>query len=77
MFSKEINKLSKSVQLNQSLLITDCFSLEIQCLDKKIVRKVQLFWEDQKHVHTCPYGFEIYLVNIKTMMLIAHIFPIF
>ena len=39
--------------------------------------KVQLFWESQKNVLNRPYGFEIYLVNIKTMRMIAQIFVAF
>ena len=29
--------------------------------------KVQLFWEGHKNVRNRPYGFEIYLVNLKKM----------
>ena len=36
--------------------------------------KVQLFWEGHKN-H--PYGFEIYLVDVKTMKTIAQIFVAF
>ena len=39
--------------------------------------KVQLFWEGHKNVRNCFYGFEIYLVNIKTMRTIAQIFVAF
>ena len=39
--------------------------------------KVQLFWKVHKNLH-CPfYGFDIYLVNVKTMRTIAQIFWIF
>ena len=37
----------------------------------QIVFKVQLFWEDHKNVCNRPYGFEIYLVDVKTMKTIA------
>ena len=36
--------------------------------------KVQLLWEGHKNVRNGPYGFEIYLVNVKTMRKIAQIF---
>ena len=39
--------------------------------------KVQLFWEGHKNVRNCPYGFEIYLVNVKTMRKIAKNFVAF
>ena len=39
--------------------------------------KVQLFWEDHKNVRNRPYGFEIYLVYLKTMRTIAQIFVAF
>ena len=31
------------------------------------IAKVQLFWEFHKNLHNLPHGFDIYLVNIKTM----------
>ena len=43
----------------------------------KQLDKVQLFWEGHKNVRNCPYGFEIYLVNVKTMRTIAQIFGAF
>ena len=43
----------------------------------QIVFKVQLFWEDHKNVCNRPYGFEIYLENVKTMRTIAQIFVAF
>ena len=39
--------------------------------------KVQLFWEYHKNVRNRPYGFEIYLVNVKTIRMIAQIFVAF
>ena len=39
--------------------------------------KVQLFWEGHKNVRYRPYGFEIYLVNVKTIRTIAQIFVAF
>ena len=39
--------------------------------------KVQLFWEGHKNVGNRPYGFEIYLVKLKTMRMIAQIFVAF
>ena len=39
--------------------------------------KIQLFWEGHKNVLNRPYGFEIYLVNVKTMRMIAQIFVTF
>ena len=39
--------------------------------------KVQLFWEGHKNLHIVPQGFDIYLVNVKTMRKIAQIFVAF
>ena len=39
--------------------------------------KVQLFWEGHKNVRKRPYGFEIYLLNFKTIRTIAQIFVAF
>ena len=39
--------------------------------------KVQLFWEGQKNLRNIPHGFDIYLVNVKTMRKIAQIFVAF
>ena len=39
--------------------------------------KVQLFWEGHKNLRNLPHGFDIYLVNIKTMRKIAQIFVAF
>ena len=39
--------------------------------------KVQLFWEGHKNLHNLLHGFEIYLVNVKTMRKIAQIFVTF
>ena len=39
--------------------------------------KVQFFWEGHKNVRNRPYGFEIYLVNVKTIRTIAQIFVAF
>ena len=41
------------------------------------VSKVQLFWEGHKNLRNRPYGFEIYLVNVKTIRTIAQIFVAF
>ena len=38
------------------------------------LHKVQLFWEGHKNVRNRPYGFEIDLVNVKTMRMIVQIF---
>ena len=39
--------------------------------------KVQLFWEGYKNLRNLPQGFDIYLVNVKTMRKIAQIFVAF
>ena len=39
--------------------------------------KVQFFWEGHKNLRNLPHGFDIYLVNIKTMRKIAQIFVAF
>ena len=42
--------------------------------DQINLMKVQLFSEGHKNVRNRPYGFEIYLVNIKTIRKISQIF---
>ena len=39
--------------------------------------KVQIFWEGHKNVCNNPYGFETYLVNVKSIRMIALIFVVF
>ena len=39
--------------------------------------KVQLFWEGHKNLRNLPYGFDIYLVNVKTIRQIVQIFVAF
>ena len=39
--------------------------------------KVQLFWEGHKNLHNLPYGFDINLVNVKTIRQIVQIFVAF
>ena len=34
-------------------------------------------WQGHKNLHNLPHGFDIYLVNIKTMRKIAQIFVAF
>ena len=43
----------------------------------QILFKVQLFWEGHKNVRNRPYGFEIYLANVKPMSTISQIFVAF
>ena len=43
----------------------------------KQIGKVQIFWEGHKNVRNRSYGFEIYLVNVKTIRTIAQIFVAF
>ena len=39
--------------------------------------KVQVFWEGHKNLRNLPRGFDIYLVNVKTMRKIVQIFVAF
>ena len=39
--------------------------------------KVQLFWEGHKNLRNRPYGFDVYLVDFKSIRTIAHIFVAF
>ena len=39
--------------------------------------KVQLFWEGHKNLRYPPYGFDIYLVNVKTIRRMSQIFVAF
>ena len=39
--------------------------------------KVKLFWEGHKNLHILPQGFDIYLVDVKTMKKIVEIFVAF
>ena len=43
----------------------------------RTVHKYQLFWEGHKNLYNLPHGFEIYLVNVKTIRQIAQIFTAF
>ena len=43
----------------------------------KIFSKVQLFCEGHKNLHHPPYGFEIYLINVKTIRRMAQTFVAF
>ena len=54
-------------------IVTRNISLLFKCFRNK----VQLFWERYKNVRNRPYGFEIYLVNVKTMRTVAQIFVLF
>ena len=45
--------------------------------DEKSPFKVQLFWEGHKNLHIRPYGFDIYLLNVKTIRKIAQLFLAF
>ena len=72
----------KSLTENQSLVTDmltcskdDCgFKTKYKrCLNLHIKGKVQLFSEVHKNVRNHPYGFEIYLLNVKTRRTIAHI----
>ena len=54
--------------MNTQVLIT---------LLSNVLVKVQLFWEGHKHLRNRPHGFDIYLVNVKTMRTIAQIFVAF
>ena len=36
--------------------------------------KVQLFWEGHKNLRNLPHGFDIYLVNVKTIRQIVQFF---
>ena len=57
---------NQSTQLSLNLMHLLIFSV-----------KVQLFWGDNKNVRNRPYGFKIYLVNVKTIRTIAQIFVAF
>ena len=41
--------------------------LFLQKFPSRFSCKVQLFWEGHKNVRNHPYGFEIYLVSVKTI----------
>ena len=41
------------------------------------IYKFQLFWEGHKSLRNLPYGFDIYLVNVKNIRQIALIFVAF
>ena len=45
--------------------------------DYLLPNKVQLFWEGHTNLRNLPYGFDIYLVNVKTMRKIEQIFVAF
>ena len=43
----------------------------------KLVHKVQHFWEGHQNLQNLSYGFDIYLVNVKTIGQIVQIFVSF
>ena len=51
-----------------------CICIEV-CMT--LTYKVQLFWEGHKNLDYHPYGFDIYLVNVKTIRRMAKIFVAF
>ena len=51
--------------------------LSLKQIEIIIAIKVQLFWEGHQNLRNRPDGFDIYLVNVKTMRQIAHIFVAF
>ena len=80
--TKAIQKIRKGKVQNEA--ICDPIIMEVESIIEKsslksrfIIVKGQLFWEDHKNLHNPPYGFEIYLVNVKTIKMIAHIFVAF
>ena len=56
---------------------TKAFGLNFEESNILLKYKLQLFWEGHKYVRNRPYGFEIYLINIKTIKKIAQIFAAF
>ena len=73
--SKKINKAHSlwaqqfKILLHPALLLNGC--------NKTPSFKVQLFWESHKNLRNLPYGFDIYLVNVKTIRQFAQIFVAF
>ena len=64
-FENFVNSMTPCL-LKLKVLPSFCFS-----------NKVQLLWEGHKNLYNLPYGFDIYLVNIKSMRKIAQIFVAF
>ena len=68
----------------QSLMVDQLETLRISNLKLSLKQiailiaiKVQLFWEDHKNLRNRPHVFDIYLVNVKTMRMIAQILVAF
>ena len=75
--SHYLNKIIACV-LTWKLLTKCCIgTLSPKYMPLPISCKVQLFWEGHKNVRNRPYGFEIYLVNVKTIRTIALFFVAF
>ena len=53
------------------------FLHQVNVLRSSISLKVQLFWEDHNNLCNHPYGFDIYLVNVRTIRTIAQLFVAF
>ena len=57
---------------------SECFNKNSNIFFNEIGEiKVKFLWEGHKNVCNRPFGFEIYLVNVKTLRTIAQIFAAF
>ena len=54
--------------------LMNCLDLSGFITDFDLQFEVHIFSEGHKNVRNCPYGFEIYLLNVKTVRTIAQIF---
>ena len=54
-----------------------CDADNMAVLFLSVLVKVQLFWEGHKKLCNLPYGFDIYLVNVKIIRQIVQIFVAF
>ena len=64
------------IQLHQSS-VSKLFFLNYYEIGNTFIAKFSFFWVGHKNVYSLPYGFEIYLVNVKTMRTITQIFVAF
>ena len=58
-------------------VISDLKRLKMHFISPIYIYKVQLCWEGHKNSRNIPHGFDIYLLNVKTMRTIAQFFVAF
>ena len=77
--SKAFKMVARQTLKNVPTIKKSCFCTEILPESRNLWKycKVHIFWEGHKNLRDPPYGFNIYLVNVKTIRKIAQMFLAF